>query len=71
MGVCETPHNILSIAQNLLYRKLHFFLHLFKITDGIGNITMQRHCEQIYDLLIILFHSAVDPVYMIPTKPYL
>ncbi len=28
----------------------------------IGNITMQRHCEQIYDLLIILFHSAVDPV---------
>ncbi len=40
MGVCETPHNILSIAQNLLYRKLHFFLHLFKITDGIGNITM-------------------------------
>lgn len=40
MGICETPHNILSIVQNFLYRKLHFFLLLFKITDGIGNIAM-------------------------------
>lgn len=40
MGVCETPHSILLIVQNLLYRKLYFFLLLFKITDGIGNIAM-------------------------------
>ena len=53
---------VMEYLSNLLYHKLYFFILLFKIPNGIGNIAMQRHCEQIYDFLIILFHSTVDPV---------